>query len=158
MGLKEKIKFAFLRLFDNLLSKYVLKEFLAGNDCFGLFTKIKKGSRTSFCCKFSTWFFHRNVPYLILYQLPKFQCHNFFPSQDIKQNVLFNSCLNNWCKIYFRSSSETMANRKKERKTGMPNVEYLESENCFLDELKSISHNYWGAIIWWKNESYGHKL
>ena len=26
--------------------------------------------------------------YLILYQRTKFQCHTFFPSHDIKQNVL----------------------------------------------------------------------
>ena len=71
--------------FQNIL---FLQEFLACNGCFGLFTKIKKGSGTSFWCIFSAWFFHKNVPYLILYQWPKFQCHTFVHSQDIKQNVL----------------------------------------------------------------------
>ena len=28
--------------------------------------------------------FHKNIPYLILYQRTKFQCHTFFSSQDIK--------------------------------------------------------------------------
>ena len=28
---------------------------------------------------------------ITLYQWKKFQCHNFFPSQDIKQNVLLSS-------------------------------------------------------------------
>ena len=37
--------------------------------------------------------FHENVPYLILYQWTKFQCHIFFASQDIKQNVLLSSFL-----------------------------------------------------------------
>ena len=31
------------------------------------------------------------TPYLIIYQLKKFQCHIFFPSQDIKQNLLLSS-------------------------------------------------------------------
>ena len=38
--------------------------------------------------------FSANFPYLILYQWTKFQCHTFFPSQDIKQNVLLSSYLN----------------------------------------------------------------
>ena len=32
---------------------------------------------------------------LIPYQLAKLQCHTFFLSQDIKQNVLLSSCLDN---------------------------------------------------------------
>ena len=62
--------------------------------CFGLFTKIKKGSGISFWCTFSAWVFHTNAPYLILYQLTKFQRHIFL--QDIKQNVLLSSYLHNW--------------------------------------------------------------
>ena len=53
-----------------------------------MYTKIKKGSGTNFWCTFSAWFFHKNVPYLMLHQLTEFQCQTFFPSQDIKQNVL----------------------------------------------------------------------
>ena len=78
----------FIILFQNIL---FLREFLACNGCFGLFTKIKKGSGTSFWCTFSVWFFHKNVPYLKLYQWTKFQCQTFFPSQDIKPNVLLSS-------------------------------------------------------------------
>ena len=47
--------------------------------------KLKKESGTSFWCMFSTYFFHKNVPYLILYQLTQFQYRTYFPSQDIKQ-------------------------------------------------------------------------
>ena len=53
---------------------------------FGLFTKIKKGSGISFWCTFSAWVLHTNAPYLMLYQLTKFQRHLFL--QDIKQNVI----------------------------------------------------------------------
>ena len=41
-----------------------LKEFLAYNGCFGLFTKTIKGSGTNFCCKFSALFFYVNVLYV----------------------------------------------------------------------------------------------
>ena len=44
-------------------NNFFLKEFLACNCCFGLFSKIKKGSGASFWCTFSAWFFHKNVPY-----------------------------------------------------------------------------------------------
>ena len=50
-------------LFQSIL---FLREFLACNGCFGLFTKIKNGSLTSFWCTFSAWFFQKNVLYLIL--------------------------------------------------------------------------------------------
>ena len=97
---------------------YFQKNF-ACNDCFGLFTKIKKGSGTSFWCTFSAWFFPKNVPHLILYQWPRFQCHTFFPAQNIKQNVLLISYLDSWWsltfKIYSGSSSQAMADREKKR-------------------------------------------
>ena len=32
--------------------------------------------------------YHKNVPYLILYELTNFQCHTSFPFYDLKQNVL----------------------------------------------------------------------
>ena len=59
----------------------------------GYLQKLKMG--ISFWCTFSAWFSHANVPYLILYQLTKFQCHIFFASQDIKRNVLLSSYLDN---------------------------------------------------------------
>ena len=60
-----------------------LKEFLACNGCFQLFTKIEKGSWTSFWCTFS-----ESVPCSVLFQLKKLQCHSFFPSQDVKQKCV----------------------------------------------------------------------
>ena len=80
-------------LFQNVL---FLKEFLACNYCFGLFTKIKEGSGTSFWHIISAWFFHKNVSYLILYLWSKFQYHTFFPSQEINQNALFRQLMTSW--------------------------------------------------------------
>ena len=80
-------------LFQNFL---FLKEFIACNGYFGLFTKIKKGSGNSICCTFSAWFFHKNVTYLIFYLWTKFQSHTFFTPQDIKHNALSSSYLDNW--------------------------------------------------------------
>ena len=40
----------------------------------GYLPKLKRG----LWCTFSAGFFHKNVPYLILYQETKFQCHIFF--------------------------------------------------------------------------------
>ena len=71
-----------------------LKEFLGCNG-FGLFTKSKKESGTSFWYSFSIRFFNKNVRYLLLYPWTKFPGHNFFPSEDIKQNVLLKSYLDN---------------------------------------------------------------
>ena len=55
--------------------------------------KYKKGSGANFWYTFSHDFFHKNVPFLILYQWLKFQCHTLFLSQDIKQNMLLSSYL-----------------------------------------------------------------
>ena len=141
-------------LFQNIL---FLKEFLACNGCFGLFSKIKKGSGASFWCIFSAWFFHKNVPYLIHYQWTKFQCHILFPTQDIKQTVLLRSYLDSWwChKHYIRFFlDQHLADNgwqgEKERKTKIQKSEYLKNERSFLDEIKNIFHSFWGAIIWLK--------
>ena len=138
--------------FQNIL---FLHEFLACNGCFGLFTEIKTGYGTSFRWTFSAWFFYKNVPYLILYQWPKFQCHTFFPSQDIKQNVLLSSYLNSWwChELQDLSSIKLLSNGwqgEKERKVKIQKFEYLENKKSFLDEMKNIFHSFSRAIIWWK--------
>ena len=52
----------FLRLIILFQNIIFVKEFLACSECFGLFTKIKKGCGTSFWYIFSAWFFHENVP------------------------------------------------------------------------------------------------
>ena len=53
----------------------------------GYLPKLKKDLGLAFGTNFQL-IFHKNFPYSMLYQWTKFQCHTFFPSQDIKQNVL----------------------------------------------------------------------
>ena len=76
--------------------RFSIKDFLRKCEflisCFGLMTKIKKGSGTRFQCIFSTYFFYKNVAYLMLYHFTKFQYQTYFSSQDIKQNVFLNFC------------------------------------------------------------------
>ena len=46
-----------------------------------------------------------------------------------------------------------MASRKKNREgRKYKEFEYLENEKSFLDEVKSILHSFWRAIIWCKNK------
>ena len=54
----------------------------------GYLPKLIRGLELAFGAHFLHGFFHANAPCLILYQFTKFQCHIFFPSQDIKQNLL----------------------------------------------------------------------
>ena len=75
-------------LFQNIL---LLKEFLVCNGCFWLFTKVIRGLGPAFAAHFLHDFFYKNVIYVILHLWAKFQCPTFFPSQDIKQNVLLSS-------------------------------------------------------------------
>ena len=58
----------------------------------GCLCKLKECG-TSFWCTFFVSFSHKTVPYLILYQWTKFQCHTFPSSQYIKQNALSSSYL-----------------------------------------------------------------
>ena len=75
---------------------YFKKNFLDAIAVLVYLAKFKKGSGASFWCTFSAWFSHKNMPYLILYQWTKFQCHTLFLSQDIKQNVLLSIYLDCW--------------------------------------------------------------
>ena len=59
----------------------------------GYLPKLKRGLALASRAHFSASFYNTNVPYLILYQWTKFQSDTFFPSQDIKQNVLLSSRL-----------------------------------------------------------------
>ena len=84
---------------------------------FGYLPKLKRSLGLAFGAHFRHDFFHKNVSYLILYLWTKFQCHTFFPSQDMKQNVLLSFYLDiddviNF-KIYLRSSPKAMADREK---------------------------------------------
>ena len=78
-----------------------------------------------------------------------------FPSQDIKQNVLLSSYLDNWWhhdlfSIILYSNGQQV---EKEGRTEIQKIEYLKNKKSFLDEMKSIFHSFWSAIIWWKNKN-----
>ena len=129
-------------LFQNML---FLKDFLALNGCFGLFTKIKKGSGTRFWCTFFAWFFHKNVSYLIPYQWTK--SYLFFLLSNIKPNVLLRFGRQKF-KIYLGSSSKAIADReKKSRRWKYKN---LKNEKSFLDKMRYIFSSFWRAIDWRK--------
>ena len=51
-------------------------------------------------------------------------------------------------KIYLRSSSKAMTDKEKDEKTEIQSFEYLEIKDSFLDEIKSIFHNYLRTITW----------
>ena len=89
-------------LFQNILFS---KKFLSCSGCFMLFTKIKKESATSFFSTFSAWFFHKSVPYLILYLW----------TNDIYLWTLFMDDDTINFKTYCQSSSKAKANRQNRR-------------------------------------------
>ena len=84
----------FLRLFENPLSNYLIFQTISCVQW--LFWVIYQNYEGE-----SPWLlvynFNKNVLYLILHQLTKVQFHIFFPSRDIKQNVLLSSYFDNCC-------------------------------------------------------------
>ena len=86
----EYIELTFLKLFINSLSKYLVWikiPWMQWLFCFSLITKLKRGLELAF----GEHFLHGSLYECSLFnthQLTKFQCHIFFTSQDLKQNVL----------------------------------------------------------------------
>ena len=62
---------------------------------FSYLPKSKRGLELAFGAHFLHGFFHANVPYLILYQLTKFQCHIFFDFSMNQTKCVINSYLDN---------------------------------------------------------------
>ena len=60
----------------------------------GYLPKLKRGLGLAFPAHF-LHHFSIKIHYLILHLWTRFQYHTFFPSQDIKQNVLLSSYLDN---------------------------------------------------------------
>ena len=141
----------------NLMKTHLfLKEYLVFNGCFWLFSKIKKLSEASFWCTFSAWFFHKNVPYLILYQWTKFQCHTLFLSQDIKQNVLSSYLDSWWCHKFYDVIHFSLINLKGNgwhgKKTGRQKYKDLNisrKKRTFRMKQKTF-FSFWKAFLWWK--------
>ena len=78
--------------------------------------------------------------------MDKVLIHTFFPSQDIRQNVLLSSYLDSHdvinFKIYLLSTPKAMADRGKRRVDRNTKFEYLENKENFLDEIKNIFHSF----------------
>ena len=108
------------------------QEFLPCIGCFELFTKIKKESGTSFRYTFSAYFLDESSPYLILYQLTKFQYQTYFLSQHIKQYVILNSCIAKRWRHKCKSSSQETADRRKTSGRGKyKNLNNLRTKKVF---------------------------
>ena len=142
-------------LFQNIL---LLKEFLVCNGCFGLFTKIIKKSGTCFFGIFSAWFFYKNVLYLIYTSsIDKVSKSYLFFLFKISNKMCYWALIETINKINFKiylyhPLKQWPIGRKKGR-TEIQKFEYLENEKSFLDEIQSIFHSFWKAIIWWKNKN-----
>ena len=121
--MKEKIKLTFLRLLENPLLKYLIfKKIFACYECFGLFIKIKKEYGTSFWCTFSAWFFKKKCSLFNTLSMDKV-CHTFFPSDDIKQNLLLSYFDNWWHHKLLRFIFDHLLKQwPTERKTGEGNT------------------------------------
>ena len=144
---RKKITLTSERFLITLLQNSLFsKDFIACIGCFGLSTKINKRFGTTFRCTFSAYFFNKDVPYLILNWL-HFNVRPIFLLK-ISNNMFLNSCLaNRWrhkinFKIYLRSFSQAMADRRKKRKRKIQKCEYLENEKSFLDEIESIFYTF----------------
>ena len=74
---------------NHIWKSYFQRNFLHAVTVSDYLGKFNRGLELAFI--FSAWFFHKIFSYLILFQLAKFQCHMFFPCQDIKETVLLNS-------------------------------------------------------------------
>ena len=59
---------------------------------------------------------------------------------------------------FFQSSSKVMADREKKRGGQKYKSEYLDNENSFLHEIKSIFHSFGGLSFGGKIKNSGHKL
>ena len=83
------------------------------------------------------------MSYLILYQWTKFQRHNLFLSQDIKQNVLLSSYSDDHVKnlkILLGSTSKTMVDReKREEDENTKNLISRERKELFRWNKKRFS-------------------
>ena len=64
---------------------------------------------------------------------------------------LFRQLMASWTLRFIYNHLEADGRQaEKEGRTEIQKIEYLENEKSFLDEIKSIFHSFWRAIIWWK--------
>ena len=111
----------------------------------------QKGSGTSEQALFRLQSEFRNIPLLVIYYLNKFD--------DIKQFLSYSkNCISNLCKAIYDiinySSSNCLFESGKCGKEGKNTKMWISQDwKSFLDEIESIFHSFWRAIIWWKNKN-----
>ena len=66
--------------------------------------------------------------------------HNFFPSQDIKQNALLSSYLDTWWPHKFQALKQWLIEKKKEDGNSKTWISWEQKE--LLDEIKNIFNNF----------------
>ena len=94
-------------------------------------------SGTSISTTFSVWFFKKNVSYVTLYQLIKFNSLIAFTSQDIGLYVYQNYLLTRlWRHNIWNQSNHFCYMTKK----SWQKLKYVENEKSFWDEIKNIFH------------------
>ena len=79
-----------------------------------------------------------------------------FPRYQTKCVIefLFRQLMTSWTlRFIFDHPPKQWPTGKKEGRTEIQKIEYLENEKSFLDEIRSIFHSFWRAIMWWKNKN-----
>ena len=130
-----------------------LKEFLACNGCFGLFTKIKNGSGTSFWCTFSAWFFHKKGPCLILLSMDKVSMPYLFLlkiSNKMCYEVLRQFMTSETLRFILDQPLKQWLTEKIREEGNLKTWISREWKELFIWNKQNIFHIFWRAIIWWK--------
>ena len=60
---------------------------------------------------------------------------------------------NAWHLNYSTSICPFESGKSGKEEEKIQEIKYFENEEDFLDEIKNIFHNFWRAIIWWKNKN-----
>ena len=127
--------------FQNIL---LLKDFLACNGCFGLFTKIITRSGTS---SGTTYFLHDfSIKMFFIWYSIYGQSFSVIPFFLLK--VANKMCY--W--FFFNHPLKQWPTRRKRGKDGIRKI-WEKIEKSFFDEIKSIFDSFWRVIIWWKNKN-----
>ena len=133
-------------MFQNIL---FLKQLLAWNSCFGLFSKIKKWSGASFWCLFFAWFIHKNVPYLILSMDKVSMSHIIFFSRyqtECVIKLLFGQLMTTLTLRFFLDRLLKQRLTRKKTREGQNTKIWIYQKPKGL--LRWNKNSFWRAIIW----------
>ena len=137
--------------FKNIL---FLKEFLAYNDFFGLFPKIKKGSGTSVWCTFSAWFFHKNVLFNTLSVDKVSMSYLFsFPRYQLKYVIKFlfrQLMISQTIRFLLDQPLKQWLTGWKKGEDWNTNIWISREQKELFRWNKNIFYSFWRTIIWLK--------